>query len=91
MRIKLMIGLEAPEPKSPNSSKKHLPIPVEDRVREAIELIESDYASGVEWHMLSKLYRDLCNTKKKSKRMVNLINMIEPVLAKYGYHGVDAE
>ncbi len=84
--IKVMVGLEMPEPGvTQNPCKPHS---VEDQVRCALDMIDSGYKSDVEWSMINRLYQDLCAMKKKSPRVQNLLNMIEPVLAKFGYHGV---
>lgn len=83
--MKVSIQLEMPRTvreelrKSPCKS-------VEDRVREAIELIESGHDSRVEWHMLVGLYRQLAS-RKKTERVRNLMSMIKPTLEKYGYYG----
>jgi hypothetical protein len=47
-------------------------------------LIESGHDSQVEWRALKKFYKVLCCAKKTDK-VLNLKNMIEPILAKYGY------
>lgn len=64
---------------------------VEEKVREAIDLVDSGYCSHTEWLMLNKLYESLCRNKKQGPRIQNLKKMIEPVLAKYGYHKVSTE
>ncbi len=85
LQILLDMGLPPKQPESKQSKKS-----VEDKVREAIELVESGYCSHVEWLMLNRLMTDLKKSKqKKSQRVQNLISMIEPVLSKYGYHGVE--
>lgn len=91
--IKLMLELPVPAPapapvhKKPEVEK----VPLEDKVREALECIDSGYESGVEWAMINRLYADLCKLKKPSSRAENLKKMIEPVLAKYGYHKTPKE
>jgi hypothetical protein len=79
--MKLMLKLEMPKEPGCNEKIKS----IEDTVREAIELVDSGYCSNVEWILLNKLYEKLC-CMKKTPRVQNIINMIEPVLAKYGYH-----
>lgn len=76
-----------PDPQGPNTSEKHLPLSIEDQVKDAIDCIDSGYKSDVEWLMINKLYSEL-EKKKPTPRVKNLMSMIEPVLAKYGYHKV---
>jgi hypothetical protein len=83
--IMLEVGLPSPETKK----EEYLPVankrPLEDKVREMLELIDSGYDSDVEFIAIKRLYKELC-CKKPSERVNNLKKMIEPVLAKYGYH-----
>lgn len=62
------------------------PISVESRVRDMIDCIESGYDSSVEWIALNKFYDSIRG--RKDGKAKNLIRMIEPVMAKYGQHGV---
>lgn len=90
--IKVMLELPMPAPAPAVQKKLETPkVPIEDKVREALECIDSGYESGVEWAMINGLYRSLCKLKKPSPRARNLIEMIEPVLAKFGYHGVSSK
>lgn len=94
--IKLMLQIEMPDKQTtaaarpaPDPVKK---LPLEDKVREALECIDSDYDSHVEWIMIRKLYKDLRALKKPSDRAMSVMRMIEPVLSKYGYTAsVDTE
>lgn len=91
--MKLSIMLEMGPPKEvamPHKQDEKAPS-VEQQVREAIECIESGHDSYTEWKLLNKLYGELRRKEKKSPRIKNLIEMIEPVLAKYGLHGVEEE
>lgn len=85
MGIKIMVEIPTPE----RSERAPSPMSPEDRIRRYIELVESGHESSVEWLVLNKMYKDLCS-RKKSPRIQNLIDMIKPVLAKYGYHDVTA-
>jgi len=92
IKVMLELPMPAPQPvqvKKPESKVEK--VPVEDKVREALECIDSGYESGVEWAMINRLYRDLKKLKKPTPRAENLMKMIEPVLAKFGYHEVTAE
>lgn len=89
-RVIIELGMPTEHRKERHATPR---LSVEDKVREALDLIESGHESSIEWRMISRLYRDLkamSGGKRKSPRVRNLIKMIEPVLAKYGYHGVDA-
>lgn len=83
----IRIMLEVTPPPAEKTSKAKPAMSVEDKVRHALELIDSGYRSDVQWQMIMKLYKSL-RTKKQTPRVRNLIKMIEPVLAKFGYHGV---
>lgn len=84
MSSKITIQLEMPDTAAPSCAAP-LPKPIEDKVREALERVESGYKSDVTWLMIRKLYTKL-QGMKQTPRVENLKKMIEPVLAKYGYH-----
>lgn len=87
--MKLQIMVELPPP--PDVTSKAAPaMPVEDKVRDALELIDSGYDSRVEWLMINKLYKQL-QSMPSNPRVAALKQMIEPILAKYGYHGISSE
>ena len=71
-------------PKKPDIDTQ--PVSIEDKVRDMIDHVETGYNSKQEWYTLYKLFRGLLNSPKKGPRVQNLINMIRPVMAKYGYH-----
>lgn len=94
--IKLMLELpmpsaKPPQPPQPPQKKPEPRESIEDKVREALECIDSGYESAVEWSMINRIYSDLCKLKKPSPRATNLKKLIEPVLSKYGYHKVPAK
>jgi hypothetical protein len=86
MQLKIMLKMDPPSagkcgyPQREESS-------VEEEIRKAIELIESGHDSCVEWKLLNKLAREL--RSRKDPRSKNLMSMIDPVLQKYGMHGVE--
>lgn len=87
--IRVMLEIEMPD-KATTAAAKPAPdpvkaLPIEDKVREALECIDSDHDSNVEWIMIRKLYRDLRALKRPSEKALNIMKMIEPVLSKYGY------
>lgn len=59
--------------------------PIEDEVRDSLELIDSGHDSSIEWRAIQGLYKQLTEMKQTS-RVKNLRDMIRPVLSKYGYH-----
>lgn len=87
MSIKIMLDLPPPEYREPPKKEEHKPS-IEEEVREALEKIDSGYESHVEWLMIGGLYEKLKQLAHPSPRARALIEMIEPVLAKYGYHKV---
>lgn len=87
--IRIMVETETPDPQTTRQAPS--PVSIEEQVRDALDLIESGHESEVEWIMINKLYNDLCKMSKKSPRIENLISLIEPVLQKYGFHGVAAD
>lgn len=79
-----------PEPGRPGvDSGGSNPVSPEEQIREAIERCESGYCSNVDWIMLNKT-RDSLVKMKQNDRIKNLIDMIQPILNKYGYHGSSA-
>lgn len=88
MKLQIMLAMEPPSKKMTEgcACKDDLPS-VEDEVREALELIESGHDSHIEWKLLNKLAREL--RPRKDARSKNLMEMIDPVLQKYGMHGVE--
>lgn len=80
---KILIKLEMP---SGEKAEKKEQKSIEEKVRETIELVDSQYCSETEFIMLKGFLRDLYKMKK-TPRVKNLIEMIEPVLQKYGYFG----
>lgn len=86
-RILLEIGM----PEQPSHERQEAPcLSIEDRVRDALDMIDSGHESSVEWLMINKLHKAL-RERKQTPRVRNLLKMIEPVMAKYGYYGVGKE
>jgi hypothetical protein len=86
VKIVLEVGMPTPSSEKPEECKQS----PEEQVREALEVIDSGEESKVEWILVNKLYKQLKSLKKPNSRARNLIQLIEPVLAKYGYHKVPA-
>ncbi len=88
--MQLVLRLNMPPPGHPTPHREEKSVLIEDKVRQAIELIDSGYCSDTEWLMVNKLYKAL-RKRKPTPRIRNLLAMIEPVLAKFGYHEVTTE
>lgn len=84
--MRFSVQLEMPDPDTSAASQPPSP---EEQVRNAVDLVESGYCSDTEWLLLNKLYQDLCE-RPETPRIRNLLQMVEPVLSKYGYHGTSA-
>lgn len=87
MKLHLMLDMPVPVTKGKDFAEKQDPmLSVEEEIRNAIDKIESGFDSAVEWKTLNKFARILKNNK--TSRSVALLEKIEPVLSKYGMHGV---
>jgi hypothetical protein len=91
MKLSIMIDMPIPSREKTSSHPQPLPVTdkvasVEEEVKNAIEAIDSGRDSRVEWKLLNKLCREL--RKRKDPRSKNLMKLIEPVMNKYGMHGV---
>ena len=73
---------QPPAPKKPEQPVKES---IEDQVHNMLELIDSNVDSRQEWLVINRLYESL-TACKQTPRVQNLIKLIEPRLAKYGYH-----
>lgn len=89
-KTRILVEVGVPTPGQYAENAPTIRKSVEDKVREAIELVETGYCSDIEWIMLNKLYKQICECKQPNNRMLNIKQMIEPLLAKYGYHRVEA-
>lgn len=90
MKLQIMLAMEPPSKEKTQGCACKDDIPsVEDEVRQAIELIDSGHDSHIEWKLLNKLAKEL--RSRKDARSRNLMEMIDPVLQKYGMHGVEEE
>jgi hypothetical protein len=88
--MKIHIELEMPEPGNSGPPKVD-PLTPEERVRDALDEILSGRESKREWSFVNRVYKQLKCQKDPSEKAKNLIEMIEPVLSKFGYHGVSAD
>lgn len=59
--------------------------PLEEQVREAVTAVESGFESRQEWRMLRNLHAAIKKMINPTERAERILQMIEPVLKKYGY------
>lgn len=78
--MKLSISIEMPKMEEPRKDKPSL----EEKVRDCLECIESNEDSRKEWEFIRTLNNKLMKKKRKGSRATNLLEMIAPVIEKYG-------
>lgn len=86
-KVRVAVDVTAPTPEH----RRHRS--VEERVRDAVELIDTGYNSEVEWDMIRRLWNYLCACKQHTERQRRILEMIKPVMEKYGkldHRGVEA-
>lgn len=84
--MQLLVKLNIPSPGCAPAPKKQVnTIPLEDEIRQMLEKVDSHHESNVEWRAIKRFYTDLCKAKQ-TDRVKSLRKMIQPVLAKYGFH-----
>lgn len=85
MKIQIMLDTGAPKELRKPEPEVCPKRPIEDEIRDSLELIDSGHDSAIEFRAIQGLYKQLCELKQ-TERIQNLRNMIRPVLSKYGYH-----
>lgn len=80
----LKVGLPSHHEKTEPAPLK---VPLEDKIRDLVEEVDSGRESYQQWLILNKFYKGL-KAKPNSPRVKNLKKMIEPILSKYGQHKV---
>jgi len=85
MKLQIMLECEPPARSEYPEPQEASP---EEQVKQAIDMIDSGHDSTVEWKLLNRLARQL--RKKKDPRSKALMEMIDPVLMKYGMMGEHA-
>lgn len=76
----VVLGGQMPAERAPKD------ISLESKVRYMIDCIESGHPSSREWIALNKFFRTL--EGRGDARSKRLLDMISPIMAKYGQHGV---
>lgn len=80
-RIQIMVKMEMPEETAPEYTQCQPSL--EEKVRDAIIMVDSGHESDMEWEYLKRVY-DKLESMKPTKRINNLLEMMHPVLAKFG-------
>ena len=89
MKIEIILTTP-PKEKSKYPTREKARGSIEERVKEALDKIDSGKDSHVEWAMINRLYAAL-QKKDRTPRVDNLLKKIEPIMSKYGQHGVAAK
>lgn len=84
----ISIQLEMPDPETSVPEAPAESQSVEERIQEAIDCIRTGEDTAMHWALLNRMFRTLSSIPRPSARAKNILSMIRPVLAKYGYHGV---
>lgn len=82
--ISLMVSTPPP-PKREHHKEEYRPS-VEDKVRKCIERIDNGCGTEVDFLILKKLKAAIQAKKHITPRMKNVLNMIEPVIQRFGYY-----
>lgn len=85
MQLKLMIQMEPPALVQ-SQAQQPAQRSIEEEIRHALDCIESGHDSGVEWLMVCKIYKQLLSLEKPSPKAKNILDLITPIMSKYGYH-----
>lgn len=81
--MKLSINIEMPNYQEDKKTKRNGPT-LEEKVRECLECIESNEDSMQEWEFIRRLNNKLMSKPKKGQRTRKLLEMMNPVISKYG-------
>lgn len=80
MKIKLLI--EQTPPRREECRKKPT-LSVEEKVRDACDLIESGHDSREEWNLIRNINNHLMKKEHLNKRQANILLMIQEIIDKY--------
>jgi hypothetical protein len=83
-RINIILQVDSVPPRSPDKPL----IPMEDRVRKAVESVDNGLDDAREcWEFIRRLYNYLIKKEKAGKcsqSMYNILDILSPVMEKYG-------
>lgn len=85
MKLQIMLDMGTPKELRKPEPEVCPKRSIEDEIRESLELIDSGHDSAIEFRAIRGLYKQLTEMRQ-TPRIVNLRDMIRPVLSKYGYH-----
>lgn len=85
-KIAIMIEVhqEPPAPTSTEPGPGYGKPSLEQKVRDALEIVDSGHKSDVEWAYIKKVYQQL--RPQRDMRSREICEMIEPILQKYDIH-----
>ena len=83
---KIGISIMLADMPSPERCEKSRKPPIEDQVRSRIDRIEDGCATLQDFLVLKKLQEALRQKKPCTPRIQNIMDMIEPVMRKFGYY-----
>ena len=87
--VSLMVQTPPPPPRREHhgeGEERQRTPSVEDKVRRCIERIDNGCGSEVDFLTLKKLKAAIQSRKKITPRMKNILDMIEPVIQRFGYY-----
>lgn len=89
-KIQLLLNLESPPPSSGDENTR--PLSLEEKVEDALDMIESGHESCNEWSFVISLWKKLQHRKKHgnlSRRAEALLHMMAPTINRHGSaHGI---
>ena len=80
--LKIALMLSLPTPSSQATGKPRKP-PVEERVRDAMDLCESGHESLEEWEFLRRVHNYLQKKKKLTSRQARILKELTPFIRKH--------
>ena len=81
IRISLLLQTQPPETSAPRPDECKTTL--EQNVKDAILMVDSHHDCPMEWDYIQRVW-DKLQTIKETPRIRNLLDMIHPVMAKYG-------
>lgn len=82
MKIHIELEMPGPDTKVPDIMKEPS---IEDKIRSMIDMLDTGHSDHVDWETLRRLHQKLANVPNPNKRQKNLLDMLEPIMQKYGY------
>lgn len=86
MKVSVSVGLDMPKTRCAKEEGK---LSIEERVRDAIDMVESGHESRRDWEFLRRLNNAIMkkyNCGKCNERMLNILMTLQPIMEKYGQY-----